>query len=249
MVGNRPAEFNTGLSAYDERPDPKGPGQQGVLFRKVAPAMDQRVREHLAPEHPMGYWTGRFNAGRQYDRYNDESNWKDTRLLKGRATGMVPSELYHGTSARLKPGSQIEPGRPSNFPPGSEHGSTMDTNAEHVFATQNLHDAYRFARVAQERNGGRAAVYKVQPTSSVQTDAEDADTRGGYNTDPETGQSYAELGAFQSKKPLRVLNKVQFSKAKEAYRSQMEDEMGEEPGKYEFAEKTPAQRQMARYGW
>lgn len=32
------------LSEYDERPDPKTPGKQGVLFRRVAPAMTHEYR-------------------------------------------------------------------------------------------------------------------------------------------------------------------------------------------------------------
>jgi len=217
------------FSAYDERPDPKGPGQQGVLFRKVAPAQNQDKRQHLVPEEQSQYAKSK----------HIQPELKDERLLKGRATGMVPEELYHGTSARLKPGSLITPGRPGNYPGQSTggaaaHGKTMDENHEHVFAATELHHAYSAAKVAQENkvnNGSTSArphVYRVQPTGPVQIDAEDADTRAGYSDSAE---------AFQSKKPLRVMNEVQFADAKESYRSEMEDEQGYDPGAYPFAPK------------
>jgi hypothetical protein len=66
----------------------------------------------------------------------------------------------------------------------------------------------------------------------MQADSEDTDYSAGYS---DTG--VPELGAYQSKKPLRVLNEVQFSDAKEAWRGYNEDELGEEPGSYDYAEK------------
>ena len=200
---------------YDERPDPRRPGQQGVLFRNVAPAMDQSKRQHQVH--------GDF--GKDYPDTLDE------RVLKGRATGSVPPVLYHGTAARMRPGNLIQPGKPANFEgyaTNTGHGMTQDIHHTHVFATRNLHDAYRFAMVAQEHHpGSQAAVYEVQPTGPVQTDPEDVDARTGYGG----------AESFQSKHPLRVLNKIQFSQARDAYKDYMENELGALPGDYEFAPK------------
>jgi hypothetical protein len=219
------------FSAYDERPDPKKPGQQGVLFRKVAPAMDQRRREHLAPERSLADFSRRsWSSKDPVAAYNDPENWRDERLAKGRATGLVDvNALVHGTAARLKPGSLIKPGKPSNWV-----GRTADVNSEYAFATPNLHDAFRYAHKAKEsgnRNSGRPGVYRVQPTGPVQIDPEDEDARAGYSEGAD---------AFQSKHPFKVLSKVQFSDAQEAWREHNEDDMGMEPGSYEYA---PKQRQ------
>lgn len=219
------------FSAYDERPDPRGPGQQGVLFRRVAPAMSEQTRYHHPPvEHSYDAEVDRFTA-------------------QG-AVHNIPTELYHGTAAKLKPGSLIRPGQHPNFGTRGAnfgHGISADVNREHVFATGNLADAYRYARIAQQSGNwntdyARPHVYRVQPTGPVQADAEDADYRAGYSDTPD-------LEAYQSKQPYRVLSRVQFPEAKEAYRSYMEDELGSEPGKYEFADKTPEQRHEERYGW
>jgi hypothetical protein len=229
MVGYTPVSRNDQFSAYDERPDPKGPGQQGVLFRKVAPAQSNAVRYGEQP--PVNKWSPTTD-----------------RATRAGAVHGIPSELFHGTAARLQPGSLIQPGKPANFDGENSngHGKTDDVNHERVYATANMHDAYRFSRIAQEtrRNNGstsaRAHVYRVEPAGPMQADSEDDDYSAGYN---DTG--VPDLGAYQSKQPLRVLNEVQFSEAKEAHRAYNEDELGEEPGSYEFAEKTPEQR----YGW
>lgn len=215
------------FSEYDERPDPKGPGQQGVLFRKEAPARgtsDQR----------RGIYT---------DKWGDQ---KDHRLERGRATGMLPGDgvLYHGTSSRLKPGSLITPGKSANFEPyenGFGNGNTLDVNHEHVFATPHLHDAYRYAKVSQEvqssQRGTRrgAHVYEVQPTGPVQTDAEDSDSRHSYSDQAES---------FQSKTPYRVLRALPIAHAQEEYRAYHEDELGSEPGAYPYAPKPPMNYRM-----
>lgn len=203
------------FSEYDERPDPKGPGQQGVLFRKEAPARgtpDQRRGIHV-------------------DRWGEE---RDERIMKGRATGFVPRELYHGTSSRFKPDSKVQPGKPANFEGyNSGYGKTQDVNHEHVFATPNLHDAYRYAMVSQDmqsKNRGverRPHVYRVQPTGPVQLDPEDRENV--YEGNPPE--------AFQSKHPFRVLNPIQLSQARDEYQYYMEDELGERPGNYQFAPK------------
>lgn len=240
------------FSAYDERPDPKKPGQQGVLFRKVAPAQDQRTRQHLAPEATLGQMAQSYSAKQRganpVDLYNEESNWKDVRQLKGRATGMVPpgGVLTHGTAARLKPGSMIKPGQAPNFgTPGArlnDYGTTADVHRENAFAGTDLAGAHRFARIAQEmrnqrtgRTDARANVYNVQPVGPIQTDPEDSDAREGY-ADPD------EPHAFQSKQGFKVLNKVQFGEHQEAYRELHEEEYGDEPGAYPWAPKTPQQR-------
>ena len=217
---SRTDEFH---SAYDERPDPKGPGQQGVLFRKVAPAQSDAVR---------------------YGKREGEGEYPTDRATRAGAVHGVPGALYHGTAAKLKPGSLIVPGKKGNYPDHSSgvvaaHGKTMDEAHEHVFATEELHYAYSAAKIAQGNRGtasARAHVYRVEPTGPVQADAEDEDYRTGYSEEPS-------LGAYQSKRPLRVLNEVQFSVAQEAHRSYNEDELGEAPGSYEFAKK-PRQEEM-----
>lgn len=208
------------FSAYDERPDPKKPGQQGVLFRKEAPARGTPDERRGISENEWGDRT-------------------DARRERGRATGEMPNDgiLYHGTSSRLKPGSLITPGHEANFE-GAEfgpyqHGKTHDVNHEHVFATPHLHDAYRYAKVSQEVQSAtrgsrrRAFVYEVQPTGPVQIDHEDEDARTGN----------AEAQAFQTKHPYRVVGVHPMASAQSAYVWQMEDEYGMERGEYPYSPK------------
>lgn len=212
---------------WDMRPDPKKPGQQGVLFRREAPARG-------TPDQRRGIVPGRWG------------DVEDTRHTQGGRVHGIPSELYHGTAARLKPGSLITPGRPQNYDPyvNTGYGKTQDINREHVFAASELHYAHSAARVAQERRKmrnpssyGRAYVYRVQPTGPVQSDAEG--DRGA--------EDYVEN--FQSKRPFRVLSRIQFGEHQEAYRAYMEDELGEKPGTYQWSPPTTEMQRELGYRW
>jgi hypothetical protein len=236
-------------TGYDERPDPRGPGQQGVLFRREAPARAnlRAERDHLGPTpEDQAQYIRHRDFGR-YGRGPDQNAPKpeeyDLRALKGRVTGLVSHDeirdgLYHGTAARLNPGSMIRPGQTPNFGTNGQNwgnGQSKDVNRENAFATGGLANAYHYAQNAREmretrgnvqRGNARAHVYRVQPTGPVSFDAEDEDARMGY------GEG---ISQFQSKHPFRVMNHVQFGDAQEAYRSHMEDELGDEPGQYKYA--------------
>lgn len=137
-------------------------------------------------------------------------------------------QLYHGTASRMRPGSQITPGRPTNYP-----GVTLDTGAEHVFATDDITEAWGHAQNASAiRNEGKTVyrrgmspdetgedpeylprpvyrpsaprVYPVSPTGPMQVDQEQ--TQAGYEpADPEDYDFDGDRAtAFQSKHPLEV---------------------------------------------
>lgn len=237
------APRNPQLSAYDERPDPKRPGQQGVLFRNQAPAMSEETRYGgMTPATALK----KQDAG----DYNARPDDRATR--RGRVSNLqgfgTDEGLYHGTASKLKPGSIIRPGKQQNYSPeggpdttGNGHGRTADVNKQHAFATSSMHLAHSAARVAQENRqsgvtgprGGNADarpyVYKVEPVGPVQSDAEDVDHRAGY--------SMEHNGEVQSKQGFRVLHPVQFHEHQEAYRAYNEDELGSEPGSYPHAPK------------
>lgn len=242
---------------FDRKPFDTG-FQQGTLFRREAPARINRrtEQEHLGPDpEDLNRHRNSFNRNpaqyeQRYGRFSPENvaQWDgevDLRQLKGRVTGNtnfdLGHDLFHGTAARLKPGSLISPGRNPNFGTNGQNwgnGQSLDTKRENVFATPSMANAFNYAQNAREmretrgnvtKGNGRAYVYRVQPTGPVSFDKEDVDARHGYN-DPgdETTQ-------FQSRHPLRVLHPVQFHEAQEAYRSYMEDDLGNEPGQYKYA--------------
>lgn len=215
--------------------------QQGTLFRREAPARANKVREQ---EHLVPYDENTVVKGDSFlkpvekiakynwviDRYEpvnrEDVDMLDARRLNGRVTGThgvdLGTGLYHGTAARLKPGSLINPGHAQNFAPGM----SADTKRENVFATNTLVNAYHYAKTAKEvrENRGSAAkgsvrahVYRVQPTGPVSYDREDEDARTGYS---EPGTDEPEL-QFQSRHPLRVLHEVQFGAARKAYQDYM----------------------------
>lgn len=172
------------FSAYDERPDPKKPGQQGALFRKVAPAREG------------------FGSQKEGARQPDKEPY----------TGIVrylnPNELYHGSvSGSLRPGRLIRPGRASNWGMRSK-----DITRSHVFATGDITQAYHHAMNAAQKQGKRPAIFKVQPTGPIQYDQEVRPERDYY--DPEN--DYVDP-VYQSKKPMRVTERVPIKEARDEY--------------------------------
>lgn len=172
------------FSAYDERPDPKKPGQQGTLFRKVAPAREG------------------FGSQKEGARQPDKEPYT------GIVRYMNPHELYHGSiSGSLRPGRLIRPGRPSNWP-----GKTKDYNAEHVFATGDLTQAYHHAMRAATNAQKPPAIFRVQPTGPVQYDVETRPDKEWY--DPENDDTDP---VYQSKKPMRVMERIPIQEARDEY--------------------------------
>lgn len=133
-------------------------------------------------------------------------------------------DLYHGTASRMRPGTMITPGRPSNY-----EDVTADTDAEHVFATNDLTTAWHHAQNASSiRNAGKVVyrrgmspddfgenpenvprpiyrpsaprVYPVTPTGDVHVDQEALDA-GQTAPDPDAEDP---ADAFQSRHPFRV---------------------------------------------
>jgi Rifampin ADP-ribosyl transferase len=247
----RGAGYDEG-AGFDQKPMSSG-FQQGTLFRREAPA---RANLHAERDHlgPTPEDQARYIRHRDFGAYNkppDPNTPKpeeyDLRQLKGRVPPefkpQIEEGLYHGTAARLQPGSMLRPGQKPNFGAIGDNwgnGQSADTKRENVFATADMANAFRYSQNAREmresgphanvaKGNARAHVYQVQPTGPVSFDKEDTDARMGYK-DPSDSDVQ-----FQSKSPLRVLHPVQFSDAQEAYRSRMEDDYGEEPGNYQYA--------------
>lgn len=189
---------------YDERPDPGRSGQQGVLFRRTAPAMDQDKRNRV--ERTGGHVPGWSVGHPEKDDVWQEGPPVSQRPLAGWVADL-PSSLYHGTAANMRPGDMIVPGHRANFDRGAEGGS-LDASGEHAFATSSVADAEKYARNAagiQEVRGSAGAtprVFRVQPVGPVQSDAEDYSRQDpSYTPD-----------SFQSRQGFRVLHELQFGK-------------------------------------
>jgi hypothetical protein len=97
------------------------------------------------------------------------------------------SRQYHGTNANLKPGDLITPGR-SNI-----RGRAKDSGG-YVHSTPYLAAARAFAWFKGGRN-----VYEVQHTGPTQRDP----------NAPRSDRTDADYGAIRSRKPMRVVGKVQ----------------------------------------
>lgn len=194
-------DLSSQFSAYDERPDQKKPGQQGVLFRKVAPARNDEPGSQL-----------------QGARYQEKSP------NTGNATGYLGygQDLYHGTSSTKKPGERITPGRASNWMTTMGR-MTRDTKSQRVYATNDLEQAYHFAMRSARQRGGRPQVYTVKPTGPMQVDEENRppegwnpnisdDQFGGWDAEDDY-----EPKNFQSYKPLRITGRVPIREARDEY--------------------------------
>lgn len=88
-----------------------------------------------------------------------------------------PQQFYHGTNARLEPGSYLS-ARGANSYGRAESGS----RSGYVYATTDLEQAWTYARSrtsaadGQWHEGHAGHVYQVQPTGKVTPDPE------GYST-------------------------------------------------------------------
>lgn len=99
----------------------------------------------------------------------------------------APSILYHGTAARLRPGSLIRPGRKPNF-----GGDSVDRNGRsvYVYATNDPDTAYWYAETLAKMVGRRFGyIYEVTPTGELLADRQEGD--------------------FKSASPLRVIGVYQ----------------------------------------
>lgn len=189
------------LTGYDERPDPGRPGQQGVLFRRTAPAQDQDKRNHIGYKPVSQYsenyeWAepgkGKY-AGKRVLPY-------DTRMMKGRVTGYLnPEDLMHGSNHEIEPGDSIRPGEhEANDMLGHGEGLTENGRRLHAYATP--------SRMIAEEYGRN--VYDVRPTGPVHLDPEYMN-----QNDPMEIEDQLQMGEFpavRSKYPFRVLQQHQF---------------------------------------
>jgi len=95
----------------------------------------------------------------------------------------TPTILYHGTAARLRPGSLIRPGRKPNF--GGDYVD-RDGRSVYVYATIDPDTAYWYAEMAAKLGGRRFGyVYEVTATGELLPDRQEWD--------------------FKSASPLRVI--------------------------------------------
>lgn len=124
----------------------------------------------------------------------------------------MPKVLWHGTSAKLEPGDEIDVGYAPTDAVG--HSSARGSfGRDHVYATPSKSMAEEYAwqavQAAKKRGnwhepagpGHMGYGYQVEPTGPSEVDPE-------YH--PEGVEDIGEAMAFRSEWPYRVLNRVQF---------------------------------------
>jgi rifampin ADP-ribosylating transferase len=97
-----------------------------------------------------------------------------------------PQCFYHGTTADLKPGDLIEPGRPPNF-------GKLDRKTTYVYLTATLDAAMWGAELSLGEGPGR--IYIVEPTGPITEDPNLTDKKFAENP----------TKSYRSRQPLRVI--------------------------------------------
>lgn len=106
-------------------------------------------------------------------------------------------EFFHGTTAHLKVGAVIAPGRKPNY--------AGESSPEHAYATTSEEHGWDYAEKAWHASDkGHPRVYQVAPIGEVEKDPTEYETgsmagrsRGNYDTDVRSRQGFKVLSERQ----------------------------------------------------
>lgn len=123
-------------------------GYPGVIYDRMVGPFGSLETYYIELDDDMG--------GGEYTLDDIVGPIEDGKVVPGLDVESARTKWYHGTVAQLEVGTVLEPG----------HGSVYEaSDPRRVYLTRNAAEARDWAEFASEMNGGKIAVYEVEPIS------------------------------------------------------------------------------------